>query len=275
MTINPSHFGKSDHNHTENNLMSTVGENNEGMLPYFRSAMLYFSFIAGTLIFGSLVVILTPFFVPFDRSRNSLHKIALLWAQSIVKANFWWKFSVTGTENLPKSGSAAMIVCNHNSNTDILAIYMSGANFRWLSKDSLFKFPILGWAMKSIGYIGVKRGDKNSHLKCLEDSRLKIRQGIPMLFFPEGTRSKDGVMGPFKSGAFKVATEEQAPILPITMIGTENMLPKHSRLPRRAFVTIVIHPQFSTVGMNTDEALMKARSIIASSLPPENRGVQK
>jgi 1-acyl-sn-glycerol-3-phosphate acyltransferase len=121
------------------------------------------------------------------------------------------------------------VICvNHQSQVDILALSNLHGSWRWVSKVEIFRIPFLGWAMKSIGTPGVKRGDKASGQKMLEQCRVWLDRGVSILMFPEGTRSDDGSLLPFKPGAFKLALETGRPVLPIALDGTRFCLPKHS-----------------------------------------------
>lgn len=219
-----------------------------------------------TIFFGSLTVLLAPVAILIDKRRDMLHSIATLWAKSICWANPWWTFVIKGAENLPSAGTPVVYVSNHQSQADILTVFLVSRQFRWLAKDALFKIPFLGWAMSAAGYVPVKRGDKRSHAECFRMAREHLARGTAMLFFPEGTRSRDGQLLPFKSGAFKLAKECDVPILPITLEGASNLLPKGSFAPAVATVTITIHPMISSKGNSEHELSELAKTVIASAL---------
>jgi 1-acyl-sn-glycerol-3-phosphate acyltransferase len=128
-------------------------------------------------------------------------------------------------------------------------------HFKWISKASNFYVPCMGWFMYHAGYIPLRRGDKSSILQCMARARWYLDRGVSVLFFPEGTRSKDGDVQSFKAGAFKLAIEAGVDILPLGIAGTANALPKHTwkfsdeRTPMRMLVGDVI----STKGMTKDD----------------------
>lgn len=219
-----------------------------------------------TIFFGSLTVILAPLAMLVDKRRNILHSVATLWAKSIVWANPWWTFVIKGRENLPPANKAVVYVSNHQSQADILTVFLINRQFRWLAKAVLFKIPFLGWAMSAAGYVPVKRGDKRSHVECFRMARDHLKRETSMLFFPEGTRSRDGRLLPFKSGAFKLAKECKVPILPITLEGASHLLPKGSIAPAVATVTITIHPMISVDGKTEHEISELAKTVIESAL---------
>lgn len=242
---------------------------------FARALVLWISVATTTVFFASVVLLAFPFVYPFDRERHALHAVAIVWAKTILFLNPWWRFEIVGRENLPPNGQAVVYVANHNSQTDILAMFMLGARFRWLSKDAVFKIPLLGWAMHACGYVSVTRGDKGSHARCMEESKRHLERGTSMVFFPEGTRSKDGVMQTFKSGAFRLAADTNAPVVPITLSGTATLLPKGSAFPSVTDVKIVVHPAIPSAGKSVDGLLQEAADAVASALPEFQRKPQR
>jgi 1-acyl-sn-glycerol-3-phosphate acyltransferase len=245
------------------------------MAGFFRALVLWISVASTTVFFSSFVLFCFPFVYPFDKERHSLHAIAIVWSKTILFLNPWWKFEIVGHENLPPNGRSVVYVANHNSQTDILAMFMLGVRFRWLSKDAVFKVPLLGWAMHACGYVSVTRGDKGSHSRCMDESKRHLERGTSMVFFPEGTRSRDGVMQVFKSGAFRIAVETKAPVVPVTLSGTATLLPKGSAFPSVTEVKIVVHPPISSEGKSVDAVLREASEAVASALPESQRQPQR
>jgi 1-acyl-sn-glycerol-3-phosphate acyltransferase len=219
-----------------------------------------------TVFFASAVVTCLPVALLFDRKRNILHHIATRWAKSIVLFNPWWKFVMEGEENLPAGDEAVVYVANHQSQADILVVYLIGRQFRWLAKDSLFKVPFLGWAMSAAGYVRVKRGDRRSHVECMRRSAAHLKAGTSMLFFPEGTRSKDSRLQVFKGGAFKLAKETNVAVVPITIQGATRLLPKGSIVPSAARVVITVHPKIDSGPLTVEEIMQTAREFIRTKL---------
>ena len=240
---------------------------------FIRLLVLILTVALSTVIFANLVLISYPFVVPFDKNRHALHRIGVAWAKVIVLLNPWWKFEFEGLENIPADGTAVVYVANHLSQTDILALYILGVRFRWLSKEEIFKVPFMGWAMSAIGYVPVRRGNKRSHAECMNHSKRHLQAGTPMVFFPEGTRSRDGIMSSFKVGAFKLAQEARVPVVPVTISGSDMLLPKGSIKPRPASVRVLIHPPL-TSDKSIDELMNQTRDVIAQTLPIEKRGRQ-
>ena len=242
-----------------------------GQIHWFQFIFMWSTFLILTIFFGMIASISSIFFL-LNSNGNRTHSIATLWAKSILYCNPWWTFKITGTENLPTSDEPVIYVVNHQSQADILAIYLINTNFRWLAKASLFKIPIVGWGMSSAKYVPVKRNDPHSREKCLKLSAAHLKNKTSMLFFPEGTRSPDGVLRKFKGGAFRLAKQMNVAIVPITIQGCSTLLPKGSMLPNYTNVEIYIHKKISQEQYSAEELMNHSRDIIASALPEALRG---
>ena len=118
-------------------------------------------------------------------------------------------------------------MCNHQSNFDIpvLLSYLP-VQFRWLAKAELFKIPIFGRGMRAAGYISIDRFNRASAFESLGEAAEKIKGGVSVMIFPEGTRSIDGKIRPFKKGGFVLAVDAGVPIIPIVLRGTRSIMPK-------------------------------------------------
>jgi len=173
---------------------------------------------------------------------RAAHKFAALWGRLMIYLMPGWSCEVDGKEYLPRDYQPMVIVANHESMSDIWAIYFLGIQFRWLSKDAVFRIPVIGQAMRWSNYVSVDRSSRQSGIEALAESAKRIKQGLSMFFFPEGTRSLDGVIKPFKNGAFKLARDEGVSVLPIAIHGAGAMLPKHSWIPGRARIKIKVLP---------------------------------
>ncbi|XP_073122052.1 1-acyl-sn-glycerol-3-phosphate acyltransferase BAT2, chloroplastic-like isoform X1 [Henckelia pumila] len=205
-----------------------------------------------------------PFVLMFDRYRRKVHYlVAKTWAFLTVAP--FVKIEYEGLENLPATDTPAVYVSNHQSFLDIYALLTLGKCFKFISKTSVFLYPIIGWAMFLLGVIPLKRMDSKSQFDCLKQCMALIKKGASVFFFPEGTRSKDGKLGPFKKGAFSVAAKTGVPIVPISLIGTGEIMPPgfEGRL-NPGSLKIIVHP--SIVGNNPDTLCTEARNLIASGL---------
>lgn len=182
---------------------------------------------------------------PLERSKRS-HTICCLWGKFLLTKSPGWSFRVEGRENLPQD-HAFVVVSNHISSVDILALFAINFQFRWLSKQEVFSMPLIGTAMRMVGYVPVKRGDEKSHKRAFELSAEWLAKGIAMVFFPEGSRSVDGKLKEFKTGAFRLAINENVPVVPIVLEGTGDMLRKGTLIPNPAQVNIKILPPISAL----------------------------
>lgn len=147
-----------------------------------------------------------------------------------------------------------VVVCNHQSLADIPVISRLPWEMKWVAKAELFRVPFLGWLMKLAGDIPVERGDKRSGVRVLTKARDYLRKRCSVMFFPEGTRSKDSRVIPFTDGAFRLAIKEQVPVLPLVLDGTSNALRKHDwRFGRAEKIHLKVLPPVPTLGLTTSE----------------------
>ena len=133
---------------------------------------------------------------------------------------------VSGLENVIRNGPQ-IIFSNHSSFADIclLAAHLP-VQFRWLAKRELFKVPFIGWHLARSGHLMIDRGDRESAKRLLTRAAEKVRAGVNVLVFPEGTRSLDGSLRPFKKGVFHLAIDAGVPVLPIRLLGAHRILPR-------------------------------------------------
>ncbi|XP_057487765.1 1-acyl-sn-glycerol-3-phosphate acyltransferase LPAT1, chloroplastic-like isoform X2 [Actinidia eriantha] len=176
---------------------------------------------------------------------------------------------VEGLENLPAPNTPAVYVSNHQSFLDIYTLLTLGRSFKFISKTSIFIFPVVGWAMFLMGLIPLRRMDSRSQLDCLKRCMDLVKKGASVFFFPEGTRSKDGKLGAFKEGAFSIAANTKVPVVPITIIGIGKIMPSgREGILNPGSVRIVIHKPIE--GNNADMLCNEARNVIAVFLVGES-----
>ncbi|HVN70707.1 MAG TPA: lysophospholipid acyltransferase family protein [Desulfomonilia bacterium] len=175
----------------------------------------------------------------FTKTGNILHLNARYWAKfSLWCANT--PVEVKGRENIPDG--PAVYMPNHVSHFDVFAIlgYLE-VQFRWTVKKELFRIPLLGLGMKRAGYILVDRGNHEEAIRSMKLAAHKIKSGTSIVIFPEGTRSCDGMLQyPFKKGGFHLAIQAGVPIVPITVSGTREILPKHGIRIKPGRITLTI-----------------------------------
>ena len=230
-----------------------------------------------TVFFSSLIVLSFPLAL-FDRDRRLAHKLGIFWGMSLVKANPFWRVARVGLNKIRKDESY-VIVANHVSLSDIICLFNLNHQFRWLAKKSLFQIPFLGWSMGVMGYVPLERGQHGSIKKSYRDSLDWLRRNISILIFPEGTRSRSGEMGHFKTGAFRLALESQRPVLPIVLAGTQNVISKGRVAfggPSLAYLSVL--PPIETKGLRSDDEAMlkkKVETVMRAELEKRNRMIAR
>ncbi len=162
---------------------------------------------------------------PFDRKLKILHRFTCAWASLYTWTSPWWPTRIIGREKIQKNVPYVM-VANHQSLLDIIVLFRLFVHYKWVSKIENFRVPCIGWNMILNRYIPLRRGDKRSIAEMMRGCEKTIGEGNPVMMFPEGTRSRDGRLRPFKHGAFTIAKRAGVPILPIVIEGTGNALPK-------------------------------------------------
>lgn len=239
-------------------------------------AIMFFSWsmLLALPLFVSMLC-LAPFVMLFDKSRRlGQHFVNNLWAKASTSP--FYGVEVVGRENLPPPEKAVVYVANHQSFLDIYSLFHLNRPFKFISKTSNFLIPIVGWSMFLTGHVMINRVDRRSQLECLKQCITLLGLSAPVLFFPEGTRSKDLKLAGFKKGAFSVAQKAGVEVVPITLVGTGNLMPtgKESRLYPGG-VRIVVHPPIASKGKSADEVCALARKAVASALPAHMIGEDK
>lgn len=180
-----------------------------------------------------------------------LHAVGRAWGRSVLDAS-GVRVTVSGGEGI-EPGRPYVFMANHQSNYDIpVLLGHLPVEFRWLAKKELFRIPLFGRAMTAIGSIAIDRGDRESAFGSLRRAADVLARGIPMMIFPEGTRSPNGPMLPFKKGGFMLAIGSGAPIVPVAIRGTRAVMPKGRWLITGGEVALVIGKPMATAGMGPD-----------------------
>lgn len=204
--------------------------------------------ITATVILGIVAIL----FSLFDSSGNSSHVVARLWGKIQLRTT-GSRVTMQGLEHLD-SRKSYIVVSNHQSFFDIFSLLGHlPLQFRWIAKAELFRIPLLGWAMARTGYIPIERDSPKKAYRSMLQAAEKVREGVSILIFPEGTRSPDGLLQPFKKGVFLLALKSQAPILPVAIRGTRNIMRKNDWRAYPGHVEIRIFPPIETAGFSTDK----------------------
>ncbi len=168
------------------------------------------------------------------------------WSRAVI-ANARIDVEVKGRENLAP-GETYLVMSNHQSHYDIpVLFYVIGPNLRMIAKKELFGVPVFGNALRAAGFVEIDRGDRNAAIRNLEQARRLLDAGTHVWIAPEGTRSPTGELGPLKKGAFYLAMNANLPILPVTLVGTRDVLPAHGIFSNEgAHVKVTLHPKIDT-----------------------------
>lgn len=183
------------------------------------------------------------------------------------------KVTVDHCENIDKHTSY-VFVANHQGAYDIFSIYgYLGHNFRWMMKQSLRTIPLVGFACDKAGHIYVDRSTPTKLRDTMQRAKNLLRHGMSLVVFPEGARTLDGRMQRFKRGAYTLATEFRLPVVPLTINGSYDIMPRQSKLPHWGHIVITIHKPIypDTDGHDLTKLMTQSANAIASALPEDQR----
>lgn len=234
------------------------------VISFFASLYFWFSlfFISG--IFFIFALVLWVFTAPFDKKRKVLHAYTCYWSDFIFTLNPLWKVTVTGRDKIERN-TCYVMVANHQSGADIMVLFKLHRHFKWVAKKGLFVIPFIGWNMYLNRYIAIERSVGRSKLQMMDHAAEAIRQGNSVMLFPEGTRSKDGLVHQFKTGAFRLALETQSPILPVALEGTFTAIKKGGfRIRKNRNIRVMVldpipYNEVKTMAVREIAALVESR----------------
>lgn len=184
---------------------------------------------------------------------------------------------VEGRENIRRDTSY-VFVANHQGAYDIFLVYgFLTHTFRWMMKASLRQIPLIGRACEAAGHIMVQRQSAAGVRHTIDQARHVLQDGTSLVVFPEGARTFTGTMGIFRKGAFQLADELQLPVVPITIDGTFEVLPRQRRWKYLTWhpLRLVIHPPIYPMGKgaeNLEHLATASRAAIDAALPPHHQG---
>ncbi|MFN8669520.1 MAG: lysophospholipid acyltransferase family protein [Gemmatimonadaceae bacterium] len=233
----------------------------------FLNAWAWFETVALVIIATPFAAILFALTAPFDKGRYAAGRFLRLLGVLSVKLNPLWKFSVSG-EMIRDPRRPYVAVSNHESYADIFLISHLPWEMKWMSKETMFKIPCFGWMMRMAGDIQVVRGDRKSVVLAMRAARDRLGKKVSVMMFPEGTRSRDGELLPFKDGAFRLAIETQSPILPLVVAGTRDCMAKGTFRFQSARARVKVLAPIDVAGLTMDDvgALRdRTRDLIAAA----------
>ncbi|MEA3279931.1 MAG: lysophospholipid acyltransferase family protein [Thermodesulfobacteriota bacterium] len=204
------------------------------------------------------------------------NKVAKIWARCILFGSRI-RVTVTGLSSIDLS-LPHIYMSNHQSVFDIPVLQAClPVRFRWLAKAELFKIPVFGYALGRAGHISIDRSNRKSAFKSLNNAAINIRNGVSVIIFPEGTRSRDGNIRQFKKGGFILAVDAGVPVVPVIIHGTWPLMLKNRVLIKPGNIIIEIKDPIKTTDYTRktkDDLLKKVRKVICESFE-EGRKVSK
>ena len=204
----------------------------------------------------------------FDKTGDLVVDLARLWARALlgfggVKVTIEWRAPIA------KDG-AYVFMANHESTVDIWALLAAlPFRMRMIAKKQLGSIPLFGWAMRAGRFMFIDRANALAARRTIDEAKCRIRDGEKVMLYPEGTRSRDGKLGPFKKGGFHLAIDAGVPIVPVALKGTRESMPRGSVLLRSGRVQAIIGEPIPTAGLTDSDRhrlLEQVRSRIAEML---------
>lgn len=218
------------------------------LLNYLHSSIAIPLIYFYTLVMGSISLTLSL----YDPQGRRQHWCAQVWCRLIARTT-GASVRVHGLENI-RAGTSYVFLSSHQSYMDIPAMlgYLP-VQLRIAAKKVLFRIPFMGWHLSRAGHIPVDRSSTQAAVATMQRATGYIRDGVCAFVFPEGTRSPDGALHPFKKGGFKLALQAGVPIVPLTIIGSRQVLPKNSIIFRPGPIDMYIDEPIPTAGLNDDD----------------------
>lgn len=205
------------------------------------------------ILWTPLVAIMLLFTHRSDPNRDRVGRFLRHSAALAARINPFWDFRAIDDVH-PDPRTPHLFVANHKSLADAFLLCLLPWEMKFLSKESIFRTPLLGWQMRTSRDIPIERGNKESAKQAIEAMRDRLTRGSSVIVFPEGTRSKDGSIAPFREGAFRLAIELSVDVVPLAVAGTENTLPKHSLVFRPTSASVTVLPPVSVEGLTAADA---------------------
>lgn len=238
----------------------------------YRSTILILiaSFLTG--LYSLIVIVVAPF---LREGEFTIHRIARSWAK-VILALAGVDSRVRGSFNV-YFDRPQIFMANHQSVFDIFVVLAQlPAQFRWIAKKELFEVPMFGGALRRTGSIEIDRKNRELAMVSIDEAARKIREGKSVMTFPEGTRSRPGQIRPFKKGVFHLALKAGVPIVPISIIGSgEVMETKSMRIKTGKIMLIIDKPVFTSEysADNIDELIDRVHEVIVRNYEQGKREI--
>ncbi|MBR2979028.1 MAG: 1-acyl-sn-glycerol-3-phosphate acyltransferase [Myxococcaceae bacterium] len=222
------------------------------MMRKVMSFFIYALFGVSALVLFPLMA-LTALVCCWDRTRRYPGRLIRRYGRMLTRFVPTWRFTVEGEAPADIDRKGYVVIANHESTGDIFLLTALSWDMRWVAKVELMRLPLIGQILWMCGDIPLRRGDRQSVLRMLEACRDTLRRGMPVMIFPEGTRAKDGTLRPFKDGAFQLAIETGASVLPLALSGSRQCWGHSEFSFGRAHARIRILEPIPTGGMTMDD----------------------
>jgi 1-acyl-sn-glycerol-3-phosphate acyltransferase len=204
--------------------------------------------VLSTSVFGIPAVVLSL----LRRGSDATMRLGKLWSRSMLSA-VGARVTYRGLEH-SRAHIPCIYIANHQSNVDIWALINAlPPATRFVAKESIFRIPVLGWAMAAAGFVPIDRSNRNRAVRSLKVAAEKVRAGRPVVLFPEGTRSTIGSMLPFKKGPFHLALQAGVPVVPIAISGSGRILPRRSLRVTPGTVLVKFLPPIEVAEFQPDD----------------------
>lgn len=207
----------------------------------FRSVLYVLTLVVATIVGAVLALVCGP----LSRSGDAVLWLARRWARVLL-----WSAGVkviVKTEAPLDRGRSYVFAANHLSSVDIFALFVAlPVNIRFIAKKQLSRIPLFGWAMAAGRFIFIDRKNPIAARRSIDRAAERIRDGSSVAIFPEGTRSRDGLLGPFKKGGFHLAQQAGVPVVPVAIQGAGEVMAPGSVLVRPGPVVITIGAPIET-----------------------------
>jgi 1-acyl-sn-glycerol-3-phosphate acyltransferase len=205
------------------------------------------------LVWTPMVAVVRAVTMPFDRGAWAAGYLFRKLTVVHQRLTPLWTFRTSGRLPDDLRHHPHVVVANHESFVDILLISHLPTEMKWMSKVEIMRIPLVGWMMRLARDIPLERGDRTSGQAALAAARDRLESGVSVMIFPEGTRSKTGELRAFRGGAFRLAIEEQVPILPLAVFGTRDALRKHDWRLGWAEAEVRVLEPVPTTGLTADD----------------------
>lgn len=217
------------------------------------------------ILYSLLIAILSILIYPFDNRNRLSNPLMKIWTKAVLFI-YGIKVNVYGKENID-AGKGKIYISNHASYLDIFVqlAYLPD-NVRMIYKKEINKVPLLGWALFCAGFIALDRDRVREAMRSLDKAAKRVKNGLSVVIYPEGTRTIDGKVGEFKRGVFFLADKAKADIIPLTLSGTLELMPMGSSKVKSGIVNMVIDKPI--IYRKDKELLNEIRDIVIKNIKP-------